>query len=75
MQANVTALLISSLGSKMRQVPGYLNTTVPSFPPGCAVYIISWNVESTSTVRVQAQHTRKAHKGCVSLPAEKESRP
>ncbi|KAL7813763.1 hypothetical protein V8C26DRAFT_404789 [Trichoderma gracile] len=34
MQANVPALLISSLGSNMRA--GYLKTTAPICPPGCA---------------------------------------
>lgn len=44
MQATESALLISSLGSKMRG--GYLNTTGPIFPPGCAYHIMECRVQA-----------------------------
>ncbi|TFB04332.1 hypothetical protein CCMA1212_003426 [Trichoderma ghanense] len=58
MQANVSALLISSLGSKMRA--GYLNRTVPICLPGCAYRIMGMRKAARSS-RARAGRGHLAH--------------
>lgn len=81
MQADVSALLISSLGSKMRA--GYLNTIVPICPPGCAYYRIMRECgkqhqavehkQGVGTLHARAHRRRRTKSGVHCFPAEKKA--